>query len=263
MGKNIIFYFSGTGNNLQVAKEIANALPDCDIHSMADLGYQLSGDYERIGFIYPTYFQGLPKRVEAFISQLDLRQNGNAYYFGITTFGALAGNALPQLVKCLKEKAITLNYGEKLMMVSNYVVMYDMSETVEEKIVTAMANLKSMRTCISNKENNKIARANPILNWYYKLQMQGVPNRDRYFNIATTCNGCGVCEQVCPVTNIELHDGKPQFSHHCEQCMACIQHCPKVAINYKQLTQKRRRYVNPKVSYKEMVEGAEYKKANV
>jgi Pyruvate/2-oxoacid:ferredoxin oxidoreductase delta subunit len=30
--------------------------------------------------------------------------------------------------------------------------------------------------------------------------------------------------------NIKIADGKPLFLHKCEQCMACIQWCPKSAI---------------------------------
>ena len=32
--KNVIYYFSGTGNSLKVAKEIAAGLPDCEVISM-------------------------------------------------------------------------------------------------------------------------------------------------------------------------------------------------------------------------------------
>ena len=51
MSKNIIFYFSGTGNSLKVAKDIAAAIEDCELISMGR-SHKLSGTYDRIGFVY-------------------------------------------------------------------------------------------------------------------------------------------------------------------------------------------------------------------
>jgi epoxyqueuosine reductase QueG len=51
-----------------------------------------------------------------------------------------------------------------------------------------------------------------------------------------------------------MANNKPQYKHHCEQCVACIQFCPQKAINYKDATQNRRRYTNPEIKYKELYE---------
>ena len=68
---NVVFYFSGTGNCLKVAKSIANELGNTEIISMAKSGnYFLKKQYDTIGFIYPTYFWGLPKKVIEFVSGL-------------------------------------------------------------------------------------------------------------------------------------------------------------------------------------------------
>jgi formate hydrogenlyase subunit 6/NADH:ubiquinone oxidoreductase subunit I len=76
---------------------------------------------------------------------------------------------------------------------------------------------------------------------------------DRFYSISDDCIKCGICEKVCPVGNIGLDDaGRPYFSHHCEQCMACIQFCPKKAINYKDRTQNRRRYTHPGIKYTDL-----------
>ncbi|MDR3121471.1 MAG: flavodoxin, partial [Clostridiales bacterium] len=39
----------------------------------------------------------------------------------------------------------------------------------------------------------------------------------------------------------------------CEQCMACIQFCPKRAINYRDKTQKRKRYHHPDITAQDLV----------
>ena len=75
---------------------------------------------------------------------------------------------------------------------------------------------------------------------------------DKNYTVNNNCTGCTICEKVCPVKNIEMADNKPKYKHHCEQCVACIQYCPQKAINYKNVTQTRRRYTHPEISYKEL-----------
>jgi flavodoxin len=63
---NIVFYFSGTGNSLKVAKAISKELENCEIVSMSG-PFDLTKTYDSVGFVYPTYFWGLPKRVIEFV----------------------------------------------------------------------------------------------------------------------------------------------------------------------------------------------------
>mgnify|MGYP002951794102 FL=1 len=56
------------------------------------------------------------------------------------------------------------------------------------------------------------------------------------------CIGCGLCQDVCPLNNIRLVDGKPDWGNSCTHCMACICRCPKEAIEYKNKSVGKRRY---------------------
>ena len=82
MNKNIIFVFSGTGNSLWVAKEIAKETGDCEIASMGINGKRILPEcYDSIGFVYPTYAGGIPNRARAFIKGLELQANKQAYFY--------------------------------------------------------------------------------------------------------------------------------------------------------------------------------------
>lgn len=257
MSKSIIFVFSGTGNSLWAAKKISEELENCEIVSMGShQEYTLSGGYDAIGFVYPTYYRGLPAKVQEFVSRFDFQNNKNAYFFAVATCGRVScgGNSIVQLRNLLKRKGIALSYAEKLDMFSNYIIMYDMHDTVEEEARQSASDLEPIIGRIKNRETNRTdTRIEPFQQLAYKGLMHFAPHMDKYFTVSDACVKCGICKKVCPVNNIDLRqDGKPYFKHHCEQCVACIQNCPAKAINYKDKTQGRKRYTHPDISWKEL-----------
>jgi len=67
------------------------------------------------------------------------------------------------------------------------------------------------------------------------------------------CKGCRTCESVCPVNNIKLVDNKPIWLDHCQQCLACIHWCPEKAIQFGKRTLNKKRYRNPTITVKDML----------
>jgi MinD superfamily P-loop ATPase len=106
---------------------------------------------------------------------------------------------------------------------------------------------------IKNRKINKVTCIEPLQEIAYRSLIEFVPGMDQFYSISDDCTKCGICEKVCPVNNIGLDEaGHPYFNHHCEQCVACIQFCPKKAINYKDKTQNRKRYTHPAIKYMEL-----------
>lgn len=64
--KTIIFYFSQSGNSLYVAKQIGTTYGNTTLVSILEAihsnEYKYSG-YEKVGFIIPLYFMGMPNMV--------------------------------------------------------------------------------------------------------------------------------------------------------------------------------------------------------
>lgn len=255
MGKNLIFYFSGTGNCLKVAKTISENIENTEIIPMgSDNIYEFNENYESVGFVYPVYFAGIPAKAADYISKLAFPKDKNIYYYTINTCGSIVGNGFAQLKELLEEKEVRLDYSAKLKMFSNYVVMYNMKENVKEISEKSDKDLIPIIKDIKSKNKTKTGKSNSLLKWWYNKEMKAVPAKDRFFNVSDDCISCGICVNVCPVNNIKLENKKPEFLNHCEQCTACIQYCPKKAINFKNKTQNRRRYTNPDISWKELSE---------
>jgi ferredoxin/flavodoxin len=252
MAKNIIFYFSGTGNSLIAAKEIAAVLGDTEIAAVAErFGADLSG-YERIGFIYPIYFGGVPLVVKNFVESLDFSKIPNAYLFAIATRGGIPQNGLREMNALLSAKGCELDYGSLLMMGANYILMYGRMFFTDAVNRHAVKALPKLAAAIRDKEKRPCALPKPGSMSLTERARRKVHEAALTYTISGDCVSCGLCRDICPIRNVELKDGKPVFGSKCEQCMACIQFCPQRAINYQGKTQKRKRYHHPDVTAQDL-----------
>lgn len=84
---------------------------------------------------------------------------------------------------------------------------------------------------------------------FSEKRVEKLSRDDVNFNVDDKCNNCGICLRICPVKNINTQNGKIEWLGKCEQCMACIQHCSREAIQYSNKTSKKKRYTNPNVDY--------------
>jgi len=263
ISKNTIFYFSGTGNSLQVAKDMAVQLGDTDLISIPRLmnNNQIKVESESIGIIFPVYMCGLPLIVDNFIKKLNI--NNSTYVFAVANFGGMPGNALKQVNDLIKTKGAELNAGFIINMPGNYIVMYgaiskeDQIKAFEKEKI----KVQQMVEIIKAKKNNEYEKSKIVIDRligpiFYK-KINKIHTKDKLFLAKDNCNGCGVCEKVCSVNNIEIKNGKPNWNNNCEQCMACIQYCPQEAIEYDKKTIGRKRYRNPNITVQEMINGGQ------
>jgi ferredoxin len=258
MAKNVIFYFTGTGNSLKAAKDIAHSIGDCKVVSMP-FAYtsrdecNLCDDIERIGFIYPVY-GGPPNFVKKFVSELTFPKDKNIYYFVAVTCGIFKWNSIAIIKDKLMEKEIKLNAGFSIKMIANAISLYNITNNVEKILKKAQIKINYVAEKIKLKENNIILYSDPLITFHDKFA-KSLATMDSNYHVSGNCIGCNICSQVCPVKNIEIVNNKPVFKHTCEQCMACIHLCPSKAINYGNKTQNKKRYINPDVTIKEIING--------
>ena len=255
--EDVILYFSGTGNSLQIAKDIHNNLAHfnlCKITSI-EKEEEIEVKSKSLGIVFPVYYAGLPLIVDRIIKKLNISED--TYVFGIVSHGGAPARVLSKLKRALEEKGGTLNSGFLIKMPANNVLAYNMKDmdrynSIFEK---EKKRIEEILPVIAERKNHPYDVSRLVIDIiidkaFIKLTdkiVREFPTRDRHFWVKDSCNGCRLCERVCPVKNIEFSSSKPMWKHNCEQCTACIQYCPKEAIQWGNKTLKRKRYRNPNV----------------
>jgi len=254
--KTTIYCFSGTGNSLKVAKDIATGLKDTEIIQICKDNMDINGiSSNKIGIVFPVYASGMPLLVKEFIQRVKIQKD--AYVYTVVTFGAAAGAAIAQLEKILTNKGIELSAAFKIKMPGNYQVIY--APYSEQKQKKCFENEKeNINKIVKSINNNEIIKFSGIGENLMKTIGGMVYSsfepyeKDKNFWTNEKCNGCGTCVKVCPASNIKMNEGKPEWKHKCEQCLACMQWCPQKSIQYKKVTVNRGRYHHPDVVVTEL-----------
>lgn len=263
--KTTIYYFTGTGNSLKVAKEIACGLEDAELVQISRNSIEVENntDSMRIGIVFPVYYYGLPILVKEFTERLSV--SSKAYIFAIATCGGSVGIAIKQLEKILEAKGAVISAAFKILMPDNYQVMYAPTPQEKRKVRFCLQNRKvgQIIQTVSKSETVKMEAEGELLPKTFGGLIYGYfkpKNWDRNFWVDSKCSGCSICARICPANNIVMEKGRPKWLHQCEHCLGCMQWCPKHAIQYKKGTVKRERYSNPYIKVHELYQNRETNK---
>jgi Pyruvate/2-oxoacid:ferredoxin oxidoreductase delta subunit len=259
MRSPIVYYFSGTGNSLTVARDLVAALAPAELVAIPTA---LKGPIEplasTIGIVFPVYMAGLPLIVDEFCKKLNPQEP--AYIYGVATHGGMPGGTLLQLRRCIEARAMIFSAGFAVKMPGNYTPLYGAPPEEKQKRLFAeeKESVREIAQYVKAKVPGPVESSNILVNLLatgilYQLGASRIRTMDRSFRVTDRCNGCGLCEKVCPAADIEMRGGKPAWLGRCEQCMACLQWCPQEAIEVGRRTVGRRRYHHPDVTAKDMM----------
>lgn len=244
--KTALCYFSGTGNTFYVAKRLHEKLPGSDLLFLPSIGKEQLIGYDRIGFLFPTYWFGPPVVVLDFIKKLAI--NENAELFSVINSGGAPFLSAHILKSILTKKHLRLDNAMYVRMPDNYLIIYSVNDEANTRTL-AKAEL-IIAEIIDNLVNDHPIRIKPhFFGWLkpvIKLVGRIATRTDRFFRVSN-CNGCLKCVNLCPMENIIYEDAKIIFGHHCSGCLGCLNICPVQAINYKRKTVGKKRYFNQKI----------------
>ena len=256
--KTEIYYFTGTGNSLVVARDIAGQIEGELIAISSVIAKEtIQTDAKGIGIVFPVYMWGIPLIVKRFVKKISNLQD--QYIFAIATYGGMPGATINMLGKVIAKCGGKLAAGFTVHMPGNYTPMYGaiaeekqqrMFGDWHQKANTIAEYIRSNRQGV--KENGNML-TNIFSSIIYQLAAPHIPKTDKRFRADEKCSRCGICQKVCPVNNIEMIDCKPAWKGHCEQCLACLQWCPEQAIQYGKNTTGRKRYHHPEVKISDLI----------
>ncbi|WP_352400000.1 EFR1 family ferrodoxin [Anaerotignum sp.] len=252
----MIFYFSGTGNSYATAQFLSDKLGE----SLVDIGQAMKQnetefllkDGEKLGFVFPIYAWAPPKIVLDFVKRITIHCNEKPYTFGVCTCGQSAGNAIDILEEALGKKGFMLNSGFSVIMPDNYIVMFKVDSLAKQAEILnhAQETWKRIFWAINQKKSGffrvKRGKLGGLLTKVVSPSFQRHATKTKPFHVTTSCIGCGLCQNVCTDSCIELKQGIPIWTKEsCNMCLACINRCPQKAIEYGKRTKNKGRYFHP------------------
>lgn len=252
MAENIIYCYSGGGNCLDMAKNIARELGDTDIVMMRSAPVKTDArEAKRVGFIFPCHGGGLPGKVEEYAKTILI--SPDAYTFGIVQYAGYMGCGLYKLdrIRELDYWAGMSHQCTCIWLMPHGLMNPPLSVAAaqkrsEAKARAVAADIKAMK----HSAKRPPRRAACILESAGFSKVVG--KKAAQYTVNDRCIGCGTCVSVCPRHNIRLEGGRPVFGGDCIGCLSCIQYCPAEALNVGKVTEKRERYHNPNVSAQDL-----------
>lgn len=252
--KRLIFYFTATGNSLYVARELAGESGQLLSIPQIIKGEHLNFEADEIGFVFPDYAASAPLMVREFVSKAHFKAQ---YIFSVITFGNFAANVADWWDDFCKEKGLQNHYINTLLMVDNYLPVFDMNEQrkidkkISENLTQIVNDIASHREYVSHVDADDRMKA-----WLKRLQESHFPmEAERLLRLNTeTCIACGTCAAVCPHGNFRMTDTHAEFSGPCEHCLACVHACPQKALTLERERNPQARFRNENVSLRDIKE---------
>lgn len=272
--KRLIFFFSATGNSLYVAREIGGeeatllSIPQ-EIHNDNPMY-----DAEEIGFVFPTYCFTAPAIVQEFIERSAFNAD---YYFAVATYGAHT-TRLPEIFGDFARKhGMEMNYISTVQMVDTYLPFFDqeVEQAMEKHTPEQIAKVKEEINARTNFILPVTQEDKDYYEGYYMFsgrdRVKAAKTRSEKIVFSTEdCIGCGICTSVCPHGSWQIVDGKSIANGECENCLACVQNCPRKAISIiptppepEQEANRNARYRNPNVKLIDIIKANSQEKTNV
>ena len=248
MSENVIFCFSGTGNCLDMAKNIARELGDTDIIMMRRAPAVTDvQNAKRVGFIFPCYGGGLPGGVEETLESLSV--SPVSYKFAICQCAAYPGNGL-----AIVDRLFHLDYWQTVSHQCSCIWLFPhtmMMPPLSASAAQQRSEREAKRIAAQVKAMTR-SETRPKAHGIFSLEHKPWPMITRkkagQFAVSSMCIGCGTCVKLCPRGNIKLVDGRAQIGTDCIQCLGCLQYCPQEAISLGKVTQKREHYHNVNIT---------------
>jgi ferredoxin len=256
-----IFYFSGTGNSLWSAKTIARIInegthpaQECELFN---IGVEAQKDEiiieaDTVVFVFPSYAYGLPRIVRRFLKRAVLKVQ---YAASFVTYGSDPLGTPGEIRRILKKKKIGKLYFGSIPSVENYLALFGPpnTEKTKRRVLMQEKATEEAAHCVIEKRENKVNTFCPFSFLVSRLFSLGLKIFYKRYRLGENCDGCGVCEKICPVSAIVMKNGRPVFREKCEHCQGCVDMCPLRAIQFGRVKFASVGYRHPQIGLGELI----------
>ncbi|MBQ8841859.1 MAG: EFR1 family ferrodoxin [Ruminiclostridium sp.] len=245
---NGIFYFSGTGNSLWLAKKVKESLGG-EIRYIPNWNGDISA-YDKLIIVCPVYSFGLPLPVFDFMKEL----NSDAPLWIVMNYGGAAGKAASFAYNHAKSCGLNIKNVYTMKMPENFTAVFStplIKPYNKGLLKKAPKAIGKIIASIEKNEEKAFPSDSPEKHKLYNENKSNWGKMGERFSTSSACTLCGKCVNNCPAENIAIKDGKVIFGNNCVVCQACYHRCPSNAVQYLGKPNKMP-YFNPNVPEKEM-----------
>ncbi len=256
--KTDIYYFSGTGNSLAIARKLSEKLEHSGIISIPQVinkANDITG--EIIGIVCPIYFHNMPHIVRDFVKKIKKVK----YLFVVYAGAGDLGLCVKRTKEFFTTQNIELSSLFNIPLPDNSTLHVKPEEKQKEMLNSADKKIEEISKTVNGKGGHFDSNTSGFYHTYVhpgilsKYFYPKIKQMDKDFTTDEKCNGCSTCQKVCPVNNITMKDNGPvwNLNNRCQACLACYNWCPKESIKHVSVKSECKRYHNPNITVKDIV----------
>src|SRR4030042_3041667 len=117
--KTRLYVYTGTGNSLWMARQLAADLKKSAIEFMPYPKKAFKVQAEAVGIIFPVHIWGLPGRVIQFVNHLKVKPE--TFLFAVAVNAGQPAATLLQLQRLMATRKLPLSFGYSIALPSNYI----------------------------------------------------------------------------------------------------------------------------------------------
>lgn len=239
-----IAYFSGTGGTKRVAACFNEALRQRGCSTLLtplDLSDDKSGmgsdvlpETEILFVIFAVHAFDAPEIVYSWMKRISSYQK-KTVVISVSGGGEVWPNTgcRSNVIEALEHKGYDVVYEKMMCMPCNWVT--PMNDEMAMWLLNALPEKaqKIVECVLSGQRRRTHHKKGKLQNSITELEKKGVKDFGKTIAVSNACTSCGYCSKICPVQNISIKDGKPNFQSRCLMCFRCIYACPAKAMSSK------------------------------
>lgn len=245
----MLITFSGTGNSLAVSRRLGArlggetvTLENRMLLKPEETVLEVAAG-EPVIWVCPVYSWGIPPVVERFIRKVRFKGAHQSPHFLVVTCGDDIGYADNCWRQLIGRRGWSPRGSFSVTMPNTYVLMkgfdVDSPGTEARKTEEMPARVDAVASAIAQGfSGDDVVRGNAAWTKTYVIRplFNIFCTSPRPFHSSEACVGCGKCSRGCPMENITMKEGRPQWHNHCALCLRCYHICPEHAVEYGKAT---------------------------